>query len=126
VAAASGRSLEQVAGVYFALGTQLNYNWISERAATLPTPTHWDVMARAAALAELACLKRALATSALVEAGEASAMAEPQELVEAWCNRREAALARYAQLLGELRAAGGTSLSMLLVVVREMAALERH
>ncbi|GAB2894373.1 NAD-glutamate dehydrogenase [Paraburkholderia jirisanensis] len=126
VAAASGRSLEQVAGVYFALGTQLNYNWISERAATLPTPTHWDVMARAAALAELACLKRALATSALVEAGEASGMAEPQELVDAWCKRREAALARYAQLLGELRAAGGTSLSMLLVVVREMAALERH
>jgi glutamate dehydrogenase len=126
VAAASGRSLEQVAGVYFALGTQLNYNWISERAAALPTPTHWDVMARAAALAELARLKRQIATSALAQAPHASDLTEPGTLVDAWRARREAALARYAQLLGDLRAAGGASLSMLLVVVREMTALERH
>ena len=126
VAATSGRSLEQVAGVYFALGTQLNYNWIGERAAALPTPTHWDVMARAAALAELARLKRQLATSALAQAPDASALTEPGMLVDAWRARREAALARYAQLLADLRAAGGASLSMLLVVVREMAALERH
>ncbi|HEY4349807.1 MAG TPA: NAD-glutamate dehydrogenase domain-containing protein, partial [Paraburkholderia sp.] len=126
VAATSGRSLEQVAGVYFALGTQLNYHWIGERAAALPTPTHWDVMARAAALAELARLKRQLATSALAQAPDASEMTEPDTLVDAWRARRESALARYAQLLNDLRAAGGASLSMLLVVVREMAALERH
>jgi glutamate dehydrogenase len=123
VAATSQRNLELVAGAYFALGTQLNYNWIGERAAALPTPTHWDVMARAAALAELARLKRALTTSVVAEAAQT---ADPNTLVDTWRERREAALARYAQLLGELRAAGGTSLSMLLVVVREMAALERH
>ncbi len=122
VAATCNRSLERVAGVYFALGTQLNYGWISERAASLPTPTHWDVMARAAALAEVARLKRALTTSALAQAAES---ATPDTIVDAWRGRREAALERYAQLLADLRATGGASLSVLLVIVREMAALER-
>jgi glutamate dehydrogenase len=122
VASTSGRSLELVAGVYFALGTLLNSGWISERAAALPAPTHWDMLARATALADIARLKRALTTSALANADEAST---PEALVEAWREKRTAQLERYARLLADLRATGGASLSMLLVIVREMAALER-
>ncbi|MGH8780226.1 NAD-glutamate dehydrogenase [Paraburkholderia sp.] len=122
VAATSGRDLELVAGVYFALGTRLNYGWIGERAATLPTPTHWDLLARATALAELARLKRALTASALAQDEHA---ATPDALVDAWCEHRAAALERYERLLADLRASGGASLSMLLVVVRDMAVLER-
>ncbi|RFU49474.1 NAD-glutamate dehydrogenase [Paraburkholderia sp. DHOC27] len=122
VAATCGRSLELVAGVYFALGTQLNYGWIAERANALPAPTHWDMLARAAALAELARLKRALTTSALAGATESST---PDELVEAWQARRAVPLERYARLLADLRATGGASLATLLVIVREMASLER-
>jgi glutamate dehydrogenase len=122
VASTCGRSLELVAGVYFALGTLLNYGWISERAAALPAPTHWDMLARATALAELTRLKRALTTSALADADEAST---PDALVHAWRDKRAAQLERYTRLLADLRATGGASLSMLLVIVREMAALER-
>ena len=122
VAATSGKSLELVAGVYFALGTQLNYGWIAERANALPAPTHWDMLARAAALAELARLKRALTTSALAGAAESST---PDELVERWQAQRAAPLERYARLVADLRASGGSSLSVLLVIVREMALLER-
>ncbi|WP_297352621.1 NAD-glutamate dehydrogenase [Paraburkholderia sp.] len=122
VAATCGKSLELVAGVYFALGTQLNYGWIAERANALPAPTHWDMLARAAALAELARLKRALTTSALAGATESST---PDELVERWQVHRAAPLERYARLVADLRASGGSSLSVLLVIVREMALLER-
>jgi NAD-specific glutamate dehydrogenase len=122
VASTCGRSLELVAGVYFELGTLLNYGWISERAAALPAPTHWDMLARATALAELARLKRALTTSALAGADDAST---PDALVQTWRDRRAAQLERYTRLLADLRATGGASLSMLLVIVREMAALER-
>ena len=123
VAAATQRGLELVASVYFALGTQLNYGWIGERAAELPTPAQWDVIARAGAITELGRLKRALTTGALAEAPDAS---DAQAVVDAWRSKREGALARYAQLLTDLRAAGGASLSMLLVVVGAMATLERH
>ncbi|MGF6597320.1 glutamate dehydrogenase [Paraburkholderia sp. GAS448] len=122
VSAASNTGLELVAGVYFALGTRLNYGWIAERAMALPTPTHWDMLARAASLAELARLKRALTTSALAHA---SAHDLPQTLVETWEAKRKASLERFARLFADLRATGGASLSMLLVIVREMAVLER-
>lgn len=122
VAAACGRPLELVASAYFALGTRLNYGWISERAATLPTPTHWDTMARAAALAEVARLKRALTTSALAQSPDT---ANAEAIVDAWCAQHEAALERYGHLLAELRASSNVSLSVLLVIARAMAALER-
>ncbi|CAG4902561.1 NAD-glutamate dehydrogenase [Paraburkholderia gardini] len=122
VAATCNRNLELVAGVYFALGTRLNYSWIAERAMALPTPTHWDMLARAAALAELARLKRALTTSALASASEHDTS---ESMVETWDAKRKSALERYARLLADLRATGGSSLSMLLVIVREMAVLER-
>ncbi|NLP64914.1 NAD-glutamate dehydrogenase [Paraburkholderia sacchari] len=122
VAAACDRPLEHVAAAYFALDMRLNYGWIGERAAALPTPTHWDTMARAAALAEVARLKRALTTNALAAAPDS---ADAQALVDAWCEQHEAALERYGHLLTELRATSGVSLAVLLVIVRAMAALER-
>ena len=87
VASNCERSLELVASVYFALGTLLNYGWIAERAMALPAPTHWDMLARAAALAELARLKRALTVSALANASTTASIAG--------CDRRK--LARQAR-----------------------------
>jgi len=122
VAAASGRALELVAGVYFALATQLNYGFISERASALPTHTHWDLLARAATLAEFARLRRVVAISAL---GEARELNTAESIANVWRDKRTVPLERYARLIAEQRATGGASLSMLLVLVREMAVLER-
>jgi glutamate dehydrogenase len=80
------------------------------------------MLARAAALAEIARLKRTLATSALAESADSTA---PETIVHAWRERRDAALQRYDHLLADLRASGGASLAVLLVVVREIAVLER-
>jgi len=122
VASNAGKPLELVAGVYFALGTLLDYGFIGERASALPTHTHWDMLARAAALAELARLKRALTISALAHAPE---RASAEAIAAAWRDERGPQLARFAQLIAEQRASGGASLSMLLVLVREMTVLER-
>ncbi|HEV3105330.1 MAG TPA: NAD-glutamate dehydrogenase, partial [Trinickia sp.] len=122
VASTTSLPLELVAGVYFALGTVLNYGFITERASALPTLTHWDMLARAAALAEFARLKRTLAASALAQAQDRSSA---EAVARAWQEKRVAPLERYARLLAEQRASGGASLSMLLVLVREMAVLER-
>jgi glutamate dehydrogenase len=122
VASNVARPLELVAGVYFALGTVLDYGFIGERANALPTHTHWDMLARAAALAELARLKRALTVSALAHAPE---RATAETIAAAWREQRAPQLARFEQLIAEQRASGGASLSMLLVLVREMTVLER-
>jgi glutamate dehydrogenase len=122
VAACSERSLELVASVYFGIGTELDYGGIAERAMALPISTHWDLLARAAAMEEFARLKRALTVSALEQSRGIDA---PDVIVESWRAKHAEAIERYTRLLTELRASGGASLSMLLVVVREMAALER-
>jgi glutamate dehydrogenase len=122
VASNVAQPLEHVAGVYFALGTMLDYAFIGERANALPTHTHWDMLARAAALAELARIKRALTVSALSRAPE---RASAETIAAAWHEQRASQLARFAQLIAEQRASGGASLSMLLVLVREMTILER-
>ncbi|WP_206956378.1 NAD-glutamate dehydrogenase [Trinickia acidisoli] len=122
VASNVDQPLELVAGVYFALGTLLDYGFIGERASALPTHTHWDMLARAAALAELARLKRVLTVSALTHAPE---RASADAIAAAWREQRAPQLARFAQLVAEQRASGGASLSMLLVLVREMTVLER-
>jgi glutamate dehydrogenase len=122
VASSAAQPLELVAGVYFALGTMLDYSFISERASALPTHTHWDMLARAAALAELARLKRTLTASALAHARE---RATAETIAAAWREQRAPQLDRFGQLVAEQRASGGASLSMLLVLVREMAVLER-
>lgn len=122
IAATTGQPLELVAGVYFALGTSLSFGFVAERAAAIPTHTHWDVLARAAALGEFARLKRALTASALAEAGQ---IPTPDAIADAWRCKRALPLERYGRLLAEQRAVAGASLSMLLVLVREAAALER-
>jgi len=122
VASSAAQPLELVAGVYFALGTMLDYGFIGERASALPTHTHWDMLARAAALAELARLKRTLTASALAHAG---GRASAETIAAAWRGQRAPQLERFARLVAEQRASGGASLSMLLVLVREMAVLER-
>jgi glutamate dehydrogenase len=100
----------------------LDYGFIAERANALPTHTHWDMLARAAALAELARLKRALTVSALAHAPE---RATAETIAAAWREQRASQLERFEQLVAEQRASGGASLSMLLVLVREMTVLER-
>ena len=126
VAANCARSLELVAGVYFALDTLLNFGWIAARASALPADTHWDMLARAAALEDLARLRRALTTSVLqLPQPPAAEWEQPAALVHAWRATRAEPLERHARLLAEQRAAAGASLSMLAVLMRQLAVLER-
>lgn len=125
VSGTCGRSLGAVAGVYFALDTELNFGWLRERALSLPAETHWDLLARTTTLDDLGRLKRALTTSVL---GQSRDTDDPQALIEGWRGTRQAALDRYAQMLADQRASGVSgvaALSMLSVAVREIGLLER-
>ncbi|TXI87704.1 MAG: NAD-glutamate dehydrogenase, partial [Cupriavidus sp.] len=125
VAANCGRSLDAVAGVYFALDTHMNFGWLRERALALPADTHWDLLARTTTLEDLGRLKRALTTSVL---GSAPALDNAEALIETWRTTRRTALDRYAQMLADQRASGTSGvagLSMLSVAVREIGLLER-
>ncbi len=122
VAASCNRPLELVAGVYFALDTQLSFDWLRERAQALPADTHWDLLARTTTLDDLGRLKRALMTSLLSQSGDYDTAAP---LIDAWRGTRQPALERFTRMLTEQRASGATGLSMLSVAIREIGMLER-
>jgi glutamate dehydrogenase len=121
IATHSGRPLELVAGVYFALDLHLNHGWLRQRVAALPTDTHWQMLARAALFDDLAALKRALAASVLRLSPE---LAQADALISAWQTRHQLALERYRRLLGEQQTAATVDLAMLSVAMREMRQID--
>ncbi|SOZ02198.1 NAD-glutamate dehydrogenase [Cupriavidus taiwanensis] len=122
VAAACERSLDLVAGVYFALDSHLSFSWLRERALALPSDTHWDLLARTTTLEDLGRLKRALTVSVLSQSGDQSS---PEAMIDAWRASRHGALERFTRMLADQRASGAAGLSMLSVAVREIGMLER-
>ncbi|KAI3596527.1 NAD-specific glutamate dehydrogenase, large form [Cupriavidus necator H850] len=122
VATACERSLDLVAGVYFALDSHLSFSWLRERALALPSDTHWDLLARTTTLEDLGRLKRALTVSVLTQACE---LDTPEAMIDAWRSSRHGALERFTRMLADQRASGAAGLSMLSVAVREIGMLER-
>ena len=117
VAAATGRSLELVAGVYFALDRNLNFGWIRECVMALPVETHWQTLARTALQSDLMALQRTLTTHVL----KLSPTLElAHDMIEFWQTSNRVPLERYRSLLTDFQMGGHVDLAMLSVAVREM------
>jgi glutamate dehydrogenase len=121
VAAATKRSLELVASIYFSLDLYLNFSGIHERVAALPADTHWQMLARTALHNDATTLQRALTADLL----NLSPMLEaPAQLIAAWQAHNQVTLQRYHQLLTDLQSASTGDFAMLSVVIKEMRAIE--
>jgi glutamate dehydrogenase len=120
VAAESGRPLECVARVYFALSGDLELRWFSERITALPTDSPWQALARNALRDDLASQQRALAaTVARLLPGSSDAGA----MIAAWKERYAQPIARLAAMREELKRAGSLDLAVLSVLLRELRGL---
>jgi glutamate dehydrogenase len=121
VAAATGRSLELVATVYFALDLPLHSGWVREQVTALPAETHWQTLARTALQSDLTTLQRVLTTNVIKLSPELEA---PEALIDAWQTRSRGALERYRRVLTDLQSASSVDLAMLSVAAREMRVIE--
>ncbi len=81
VARETGRPLEAIARVYFALAGELELRWFAERISGLPTDTPWQSMARNAMRDDLASQQRALTASV---ARLAPGSEDPGAMIAAW------------------------------------------
>lgn len=121
VATASGCDARLAARVYFALDQPLGYGWLQGGIVGLPTQTHWQMLARATLLEELAQLRRRLTGSVL---RDTSAGAGAEALVETWQASRQEALARYHRVIADQVAAGSADLAMLSVGLKALAEVD--
>ena len=120
IAAASGRTAEQVCRVFFALGSRLEFPWLRQQIGTLPSDTVWQSRARAALRDDLSALQRQLVAGALQNE---PALAEAGEVIAHWESRNGSRLDRVKQVVSDLQAGGALDLSMLSVALRELRIL---
>jgi glutamate dehydrogenase len=116
VAAATGLSFEEVAGVYFAIGDRLELHALRERISDLPREERWDALARRALWEDLHDEQRALAADVLRE----SADGPVADRVSAWLTHNALPVERCQQVLADVKVGGAFDLATLSVAVREI------
>ncbi|MGH3115651.1 MAG: NAD-glutamate dehydrogenase domain-containing protein, partial [Gaiellales bacterium] len=116
VTAATGLSLEDVTGVYFAIDDRLELHALRDRIAALPREERWEALARRALWEDLQNEHRGLTVDVLRESGDGPV----SERVGAWIAHNAAAVERCVQVLADVKAGDAPALATLSVAVREI------
>jgi glutamate dehydrogenase len=119
VARETGSPIEEVAGVYHAIGARLELQWLRDQITALPRDNRWQTLARAALRDELYGVHSALAQEAL-ETGPRSPDLEPDAMAEEWHAQNRVGADRVRQVLADIRMGGLSSLETLSVALREV------
>jgi glutamate dehydrogenase len=104
--------LDDVAAVYFALGTRLEFDWLRDRIAALPRDDRWQALARSA-LGDDYARERAALTAEVIRGGQ----------LDQWIERHRAAVERFLLVVDDIRAGAPPDLATLSVAMREARAL---
>jgi glutamate dehydrogenase len=119
VAGATGRPIEEVAEVFFAVGAELRLDWIEAELERIPAPSRMQRWALQAVREDAAQVRRELAGGVLAETTGGS----PQEAVEAYLAERGDARRRFTAFLRSLAREGDPDLAGLTLAVRQLRAL---
>jgi glutamate dehydrogenase len=124
VAGDTGVDASTVAEVHFAVADRLELNWLRDRILALRRDTQWSSLARLTLRGDLYADHRDLTrqvltgeTGVIVESGAAS------ELVAAWIDSRIGPVDYFRRTVTDIRAAGPTDLTTLLIAGRELRSL---
>jgi glutamate dehydrogenase len=119
VAAATGRDLEDVAKVFFAVGAELRLDWLEGQLTGLRPSSRMQRWALLAVREDATQARRELAQTALDESPGRS----PAEAVERFLYTRDAATRRFATFLRALSREGEPDLAGLTLAVRQLRAI---
>ncbi len=120
VAELGGVSLTSAGRLYFRVGRKFGFEWLRGATQTLPSRRAWDRQAVAALRDELFATQRDFTLAILRETpSDADAPAQ----VKAWSEARKGALARWEQLLAELRGTSNLDFAMVTVAARQLKSM---
>lgn len=119
VAGTTGRPIEQVAEVFFAVGAELRLDWIETELERVPATTRMQRWAQQAVREDAAQVRRELAGGVLAEHPGGTA----EEAVAAYLAERADALRRFTAFLRSLSREGEADLVGLTLAVRQLRTL---
>ena len=121
--------LADVAAVYFALGEQLELDWLRDRIAALPRDDRWQGLARSA-LGDDYARERAALTAEVLRGARGTGGVPPTTAAEAamdridvWMVRHQPAVERFLLVIDDIRAGAPPDLATLSVAMRAARAL---
>ena len=120
VASATGRELQEVAGVYFALDHHLQLDWLRERILRLPREDRWQTLARAALRDDLYAVRASLTAEVLQVGGPAQ---DSDELIQRGFAHNQPGVDRCLGVLRDIAADDRADLATLSVALREVRGL---
>ncbi len=121
----TGKSIDDVTRVYFALGDHLELDWFMEQVNNLATHNHWQALARESFRDDLDWQQRTLTESVLSRLTSE----ELGDCLEAWVSEYDDLVSRWKQIQSELRDADELEFAMFAVALRELmdlAQTSRH
>jgi glutamate dehydrogenase len=115
--ARTGGSIEEVARVYFSVGSRFGLDRLRSAGAAIAAETPWQKAAVAAAVDDLFNYQSVLASRVVAESNGA------RDPVDAWLASRGKVVERVDQTMNEMRTAPAVDLAMLTVATRQLRAL---
>jgi glutamate dehydrogenase len=119
VSGSTGRPVEEVAAVYFALDDLLELGRVRQRIVELPRNDRWQTLARAALRDDLYAAQAALTAEVLTT----TAPGEPRGRIEEWAERNAAAVGRASSVLADIVAGETYDVATLSVALRQIRGL---
>ena len=113
----TGKSLNNVANVYYALGSRLELTWFGQQINKLTPLTHWQALAREAFREDLDWQQRALTVGLL---NLSSAPRDIEKRIDLWVEQHQGLISRWQQTLTDFKAAEDAEFPMYSVALREL------
>jgi glutamate dehydrogenase len=120
VTEATGVEMAEAAPVYFALGAQLELDWLARHITALPTQDRWLARARGAFRDDLLDHHRALCI-AVLDSGMAKSSAAAR--LDTWRHQNQRTVDTWLALLADLKTQDEPDLAMLSVALRALQKL---
>jgi glutamate dehydrogenase len=117
-----GEQLASVVDIYYAVGENLQLNWLAKVIDQLPVANYWQARARETYQDDLAWQQRAL-TNNVVNCNRCKGSAKNR--VSTWVSNNEKPLVRVRQVLVQLESEAQPDYAMFSVVLRELLNLSQ-
>ena len=117
ISATTGHGLSTIFDVYYAMGEELQLNWLGEMINQLDVSNYWQALARESFLDDMSWQQRALTLNAL--AGDKKKVSA-SAVVSRWAEDNSKSLTRVKTMLAMLKSESRPDYSMFSVALREL------
>jgi glutamate dehydrogenase len=120
LAAAKGRTVDDVAALFCVVGNRLALDWLRDRAVDLPRNDRWQALSRRALLEDIDGEHRRVTSLILATTDPGF---EPAHAYDVWAESERSRIDRVLALLDDIRTHGVFDLATLSVALRELRSL---